>query len=194
DRRAGEADDGVDAERAGGPGGVLHLLGGPPADAFGLAVAPDAGGQDALVALVDGVVADGLADQVVGDRPHAAVVLGQGLLLAFDVGVVRDGLVDLEVIAPAGDLQAVVAPFGRQPADLLERQVRPLPGEQRDRSRHDPPQSSSGCLSRALLGGRRHAPHPQAVLEGRGGGSAPAAVASRKSFVSWTKAYLYPRP
>src|SRR5690606_36551534 len=61
-------------------------------------------------------------------------------------------------------------------------------------SRHYSPQSSSGCLSRALLGGRRHAPHPQAVLEGRGGGSAPAAVASRKSFVSWTKAYSYPRP
>ncbi len=58
DRRAGEADDGRDAERGRRAGGVLDLFGGAPPYAFGFAVTPDAGGHDALVALVDGMVAD----------------------------------------------------------------------------------------------------------------------------------------
>ena len=41
DRRAGEADHGVHAERRGGPRGGLHLLGGPLAYALGVAVTPD---------------------------------------------------------------------------------------------------------------------------------------------------------
>src|SRR5690606_41730893 len=109
DRGAGEADDGVDAEVRGGAGRVHDLGGGAAADALRFAVAPDPLREDRLVAFV-GVVADGLADEVVGDGPHLQVVLGEGLQLARDVVVVGDGLVDLEVVAPAGDLQAVVAP------------------------------------------------------------------------------------
>ena len=75
DRRAGEPDHRAHAERGRGAGGVGHLRGRPAPDAFGLAVAPDAGRQDAPMALVDRVVAHGLADQVVGDRPAAQPVL-----------------------------------------------------------------------------------------------------------------------
>ena len=120
------------------PGGVLHLLGGALAYALRLAVAPDPGGQDVLVPLVDRVVADRLADQVVGDREDLEVVLGEGGPLAVDVRLVGERLVDLEVVAPAGDLQAVVAPLGGEPADLVERKVGPLAGEERDGSRHCP--------------------------------------------------------
>ena len=72
------------------------------------------------VPLVDRVVADGLADQVVADRVHLEVVLGELLALAVDVIRLGEGPVDLEVITPAGDLEPVVAPLGGEPADLVE--------------------------------------------------------------------------
>src|SRR5262249_5559247 len=102
----------------------------------GLAVAPDPGGHDGLMAGVDGVVADGLADQVVGDRPALQVVLGQQLVPAGQVSVLVQRAVDLEVVAPAGELEAVVAPLPRVLADLLQRQVSPLAGEQSEGSGH----------------------------------------------------------
>jgi hypothetical protein len=86
------------------------------------------------VALVDRVVADRLPDEVVGDGEDLQVVLGQQLEATGDVRLVGQRLVDLEVVTPAGDLQSVVAPLGGEPAHLLERQVGPLAGEQRDRS------------------------------------------------------------
>ncbi len=129
--------DGVHAELGRGAGGVLHLLGGPLPHALGLAVAPDPRRQDALVPLVDRVVADGLADEVVGDRPDLQPVLVEELAPALRRSRrPRPRPMDLEVVAPAGDLQPVVAPVAGQPADLLERQVGPLAGEQRERSWH----------------------------------------------------------
>ena len=56
--------------------------------------------------------------------------------LRRDVGVVLDRRPRVEVVAPAGDLEAVVAPARGEPAHLLERQVGPLAGEQGDRSGH----------------------------------------------------------
>ncbi len=145
DLRPGEADDGVHAETAGRPCGHLHLLGGPLPDAFGVAVAPDAVGQDPAVALVDRVVADGLSLEVVGDREELQVVLLQQVELVPHVAVVLGGLPDIEVVPPAGDLQPVIAPLGREPAHLDEGQVGPLAGEQGDRSRHVR-SSSSGVV------------------------------------------------
>ena len=69
DRRAGEAVDDVDAElRA--PRARVSVIPSAraPAHALRIAVAPDVGRQDRLVALVD-PVAHGLADEVVADRP-----------------------------------------------------------------------------------------------------------------------------
>lgn len=43
DGGSGESDDGVHAEGLGEAGGVLHFFGGPPADAFGVTVAPERG-------------------------------------------------------------------------------------------------------------------------------------------------------
>ena len=126
----------VDAEVLGRPRGHLHLLGRPLPDALGVTVAPDARGEDVLVPGVDRVVADGLTLEVVGDREQLQAVLLEGVQLGLDVGVVLGRLPRVEVVAPAGDLQPVVAPAGGQLADLLERQVGPLAGEQGDRSCH----------------------------------------------------------
>src|SRR5207249_11003954 len=63
DARAGEAVDLLDAERGGGARGLLHSLGRSPADALGIADAPDLGSKDRPVAFVD-AIADALADEV----------------------------------------------------------------------------------------------------------------------------------
>src|SRR5690606_14859 len=63
-----------------------------------------------------------------------AVALEQ-LELALDVA----GLVPsprVEMVAPTGELETVVAPPGCETRHLLERQVGPLAGEKRDRTRH----------------------------------------------------------
>jgi hypothetical protein len=65
------------------------------------------------------MVADGLADQVVGDGPALQVVFGQQLVPAGQVAVLVQGALNVEVIAPAGQFEAVVAPLPDVPADLL---------------------------------------------------------------------------
>ncbi len=86
--------------------------------------------------LVDRVVADGLALEVVADREDLEVVLLQELQLGRHIRVVLDRGPRIEVVAPAGDLQPVVPPARGQSAHLFERQVGPLAGEQGDRSGH----------------------------------------------------------
>lgn len=120
DGGAGEADDGVDAERGRRAGGVGDLGGGPSPDALRFAVAPDAGGQDGLVAFVDDGVADGLAHEVVGDGPAVQAVLVEQGPPGVEVRRVGEGLVDLEVIAPAGEFETVVAEVAGEAADLLQ--------------------------------------------------------------------------
>jgi hypothetical protein len=87
------------------------------------------------VALVD-VVADGLAHQVGGDGVGLEAVGLQDVPARLDVAGVFDGLVDFEVVAPAGQFDAVVAEALGLFADFVELQVRPLAGEQGDRTRH----------------------------------------------------------
>ena len=108
DRRAGEAGDDRHAERRGGARGVLHPLGGARAHALGIAVAPHLGRQDALVARVDRV-AHRLADEVVADRPAPEAVALQQLAPAGGVVGLGQRAVDLEVVAPARQLEAVEA-------------------------------------------------------------------------------------
>ena len=130
DRRAGEAVDDLDAQLLRRAGGVHHLLGGPLADGLGLAVAPDVLGQDQLVPLVD-QVADRLADQVIGDGPDLQPVLAQQIVPTLAVVLVVECLLDVEVVAPAGQLDALVPPLAGFLADDFEGQVGPLAGEKR---------------------------------------------------------------
>ena len=71
------------------------------------------------------------------DAEQAHILSHPDIVLHYTIqGVVLTGPDDVEVVAPAGDLQAVVAPFAREAGDFLEGQVCPLAGEKRDRSRH----------------------------------------------------------
>ena len=84
-------------------------------------------------------VADGLADQVRAERPAPELVPLQELADAAAVAVVGERPVDLEVVAPASKLEAVVAPAVALRRKIRKRQVGPLAGEQRDgtgRARH----------------------------------------------------------
>ena len=77
-------------------------------------------------------VADGLADEVRAERPHAEAVLLQQAADGLRVAGIGDRLVDLEVVAPAGKLEAVVAPPADLRRELRDRQIGPLAGEERD--------------------------------------------------------------
>jgi hypothetical protein len=102
-----------------------------PADA----VAPHVRRQDRAVPLVDSI-AHGLAHQVRADGVALQVVAVEQVALGG--GVVRIGrrLVDLEMIAPAGELQALIAEVARLAAHVFQRQIGPLAGEQRDGTGH----------------------------------------------------------
>ena len=109
-------------------GRVHHLLGGPLPDSLGLAVAPDVVGQNQLVPLID-QVANRLPDQVVGDCPDFQPILAQKVVASLAVVLVGERLLDIEVIAPAGQFDALVTPFAGLLADDFEGQVGPLAGE-----------------------------------------------------------------
>ncbi len=81
----------------------------------------------------------------IAQTPQA--VLREHLLLVREVVVVLDRLPDIEVVTPAGDLEAVVPPAGGESADLLEGQVGPLAGEQRDGSGHVGPSAQVHCCT-----------------------------------------------
>ena len=136
DRGAGESGDRLYAHPGCCPGGDLHLLGGPLPHALGVPVTPDAVRQNVPVSLIDGIVADRLALQMVGDGIDLQSVALQDVEPVLDIVVILGGAPGVQVIAPGGDLQAVVAPLACEPGHLLEGQVSPLAGEQCDGSCH----------------------------------------------------------
>ena len=140
DRRSGEADNGGDSHLGGSSGGVLHLFCSTLPHTLSLTVAPQPLGQDPLVPLIDGVVADRLTDKMIRQSPRLQVVRGQDLLPLLDVPRFVDGSMNVEVVSPAGDFETVIAPLAGQFTHGREGEVSPLGGEQRDRTRHvDPP-------------------------------------------------------
>ena len=101
-----------------------------------LTVAPDLGWEDRAVTGIDRVT-DRLADEVGADREAVQVITLEHLLQAAAVVRLREGPVDLEMVAPAGELEPVEAPLAGFCGEVLERQVGPLAGEQRDWTAHD---------------------------------------------------------
>src|SRR4029079_3978460 len=93
------------------------------------------GREDRTVPLVD-PVADRLPDEVRADRPHPEAVPLEQLAAALRVRRVGDRLVDLEMVAPARELEPVEAPLTAFRGELLDRQIGPLAGEQRDWTTH----------------------------------------------------------
>ena len=78
-----------------------------------------------------------LADEMRTDRVDLEVVAFQKIAPEGAVTFVGKRLVDLEVIAPTGQLEAVVAEVVGQPGHVLKGKIGPLAGEQRDRAAHD---------------------------------------------------------
>jgi len=133
DAGAGEAIHDLDAEAGGGLGGFDQFFGGALAHPFGISVAVDVIGQDGLMARVN-VVADGLSDEVGGDGKALQSGLVEGL--TFGVAVSLVGFGHFEVVAPAGEFNAVVAEGFGFLQDGGERQVGPLAGEEGDWTWH----------------------------------------------------------
>ena len=136
DARSGEAVDHGHAQFLRGPGGVLHVLGRPRVDTGRIAVAPDIGRQDGLVPLVDHVQ-HGLADEVIADRPDLKSVAFEHFALACAVIGLGGGEIDLEMIAPTGQFEAIVTETLELLGQFLQGKIGPLAREHRDRSRHE---------------------------------------------------------
>ena len=135
-----------DAELGRRTGRVGDLLGRALADSLGVAVAPELGGEDRTVALVDRV-ADALADEMCRDRKALEAMTVEDLPARIGVAGVGERLADVEVVAPASELEPVEAPAGSLLGELLERQVGPLAGEKRDRACHWlPPGARDGAI------------------------------------------------
>src|SRR5690606_22419614 len=93
------------------------------------------GRQDRAVALVD-AVAHRLPDLVVRHGEGGEAVVEEDLPAARAVGLAAGGLFDVEVVAPAGELEAVIAHLPRERGEIGQRKVGPLAGEQRDGTWH----------------------------------------------------------
>ena len=128
DARAGETVDDAHAQPLRGAGRVLQFLGCPGVHAGRIAVAPDVRRQDGFMSCVDRVE-HGLAHQVRADRVDFQVVAFEQIAAAGAVAVVGQRLVDFEVIAPAGQLQPLIAKLAGLARDVLQRQIGPLAGE-----------------------------------------------------------------
>ena len=131
DGRAGEARDHIAAQLLGHHGGLLHGVDRPGADLLRL-VGQRRGSK--VVQPGIGSVAHTLADDVAGQSLADQVVLRQGLLDPGHVAVIAVRTVNVDAVAPAGDLQAVIAHLGRQRTQFIEGQVRPLAGAKSYRS------------------------------------------------------------
>jgi hypothetical protein len=70
------------------------------------------------------------------DREDVQVIALEDLLPRAAVALVRERLVDLEVVAPARELEAVEAPAAGRGREIFDREVGPLAGEERDGTRH----------------------------------------------------------
>jgi hypothetical protein len=81
------------------------------------------------MAVVDRI-ADGLSDEMRAERPDVQAVPLEELLPTACVRGIGERLVDLEVVAPARELEPVEAPARTALGEILERQVGPLAGEQ----------------------------------------------------------------
>ena len=82
-------------------------------------------------------VADGLADEVVGNGIAGEAVLGEEGPFLFDVIGFGEGAVHFEMVAPAGEFDAVVAHFFGEGQEVGEGKVGPLAGEKGDWSWHN---------------------------------------------------------
>ena len=108
-------------------------------------------------------VAYGLTDEMRAERPAAEAVLLQELPVLGAVRVVLERAVDLEVVAPARELEPVESPGSAAGCQIGDREVGPLAGEERYRPRQrrllpgDVPRRRAAAVGtgRSYFGARR---------------------------------------
>ena len=81
-------------------------------------------------------VAHGLADAVIGENEHLQIVTRQQVELSLAVFVFAQGSLHLEVIAPAAEFEALIAPVVELLRQFFQRQMRPLAAKEQDRTAH----------------------------------------------------------
>ncbi len=81
-------------------------------------------------------VANGLADEVGGNRVARQAVLSQQRPFFRHVIWFRQRAIHFEMVAPAGEFHAVVAHLFGERGEFWQRQIGPLAGEKGDSPRH----------------------------------------------------------
>jgi hypothetical protein len=81
-------------------------------------------------------VAHRLSDQMGAERPALETVPAKEIAEISSVLILGQNSIDLEVVSPARELETVESPRPALRRQVVERQVRPLAGEQRDSTRH----------------------------------------------------------
>lgn len=81
-------------------------------------------------------IANRLPDEVIGDGIGCEAVVMEELPFLLDILPGGSGGIDVEVIAPAGKFEAVVAHALGEWREFFEGKVGPLAGEESDRSWH----------------------------------------------------------
>ena len=89
-------------------------------------------------------VSDRLSNEVVADGVELQAVPSEELATALTVAVFGERTGDVEVVAPAGELQPIESELARLAGHVFERKVGPLASEQRDGARHGQRLRSTG--------------------------------------------------
>ena len=89
-----------------------------------------------VVALTSALAFHGLTDQMRADCLALQIESIQNIAPLGRIVRVVDGLLYLKVIAPAGQLEPLIAEVTCLAAHVFERQIGPLAGKKRDESRH----------------------------------------------------------
>ncbi len=122
-----EAVDDFDADVFGGEGGILHSLDGPSPFFFGISGAFF--GCECIRTLIVVRIADQLTGEVVANGKQFQAVIGQHRFAGLRVGGVAGGAGDVDMIAPAGEFEAVIAPGFGFFAECFEGDIGELAGE-----------------------------------------------------------------
>ncbi len=131
DRRTGEARQDGDAELLRGAYRGHHLLGRTLTDSLGTAVAPDVIGEQKAVTRLDRV-ANRMANTVSAQDRYAEFQTIEQRELGRTVIVLARRPLHFEMVAPAGEFQALITPLGDAQRQFLQGQVGPSTAEEND--------------------------------------------------------------
>ena len=132
DRGAGESGDDLHLEIGGGFGGEFHLFDRP--FAFGFGLAGEFFRAEHIGTLVVVRIADQLSGEMVADGEELEVAAGEFVEDGFAVFFILGGSGHVEVVAGAGEFDAVIAPGSGFFHESIQRHIRPLSGKKGDRS------------------------------------------------------------